>query len=104
MLLNINEYFNQTAQLIKLVTNNAPTECIEYLEVNNHLFISYYIYKEQKQENYLLILTSEGAFVNEYCLSNSSKGIGFGDFVIYKNLALFAINNQNYVVLPIESL
>ncbi len=98
------EYFDQTAQLVKLVTNEAPTECIEYLEHNNHLFISYYIYKEQKQENHLLILTSEGALKKQYCLSDSSKGIGFGDFVVYKNLVLFAVNNQNYTVLPIESL
>ena len=98
------EYFNQTAQLVKLVTNDAPTECIEYLEHNNHLFISYYIYKEQKQQNHFLVLTAQGSLVKQYCLSDSSKGIGFGDFVIYKNLVLFAVNNQNYTVLPTESL
>jgi len=98
------DYFDQTAKLVTLVTNEFPSECIEYLEHKGYLFISYYIYKDQKQENHLLILTSDGVLVKEYCLSNSSKGIGFGDFVIYKNLVLFAVNNQNYTVLPIESL
>lgn len=98
------DYFNETAELVKLVTNEVATESIEYLEYNNHLFISFYIYKEQKQENHLLILTEDGAFVKKYCLSNHTKGIGFGDFVVYKNIVLFAVNNQNYTVLPIESL
>ncbi len=98
------DYFNETAELIKLVTDNVATESIEYLEHNNYLFISYYIYNELKQENHLLILTSKGLFVKEYCLSNHTKGIGFGDFVVYKNLLLFAVDNQNYTVLPIEIL
>lgn len=98
------EFFDQTASLVKLVKNHECVDSIEYLEAGNFLFVSYYVVKDLKQENNLLILTLEGDLIKEFCLSSQSKGIGFGDFVVYKSQVLFAVDNQEFTILPFESI
>lgn len=98
------EYFEQTASLIDMVKKEKAVESIEYLECDDLILVSYYTYKQQQQENKLLILNKEGVLRQEFQLSMGSKGISFGDFVVYKDLLMFSYEGNKYQLVDLGEL
>jgi len=98
------EYFEQTASLIEMVKSEKPSEFIEYLEWEEKIILSYCTYIDQKQVNNLVVLDTEGKLLQEFNLSTGFKGISFGDYVVYKELLLFAIEGDKYQIVDLSQL
>ncbi len=98
------EYFKHTAEFIQLSTNDTPFECIEHLETEDLIISSYYCLNETAQENHLLISDLEGNLLRKFSLQDNQKGIGYGDFVVFKNNLIFVTNNRNVEILPLATL
>lgn len=98
------EYFKHTAEYIKITTNDTPFECIEHLETENLIISSYYSLNDTTQENHLIIADLEGKMLKKFQLQENQKGIGYGDFIVFKNTLIFITNNKNIKLLPLSSL
>lgn len=70
---------------------------IEYLEIEQSLLFSYYIYDSKSLQNYLLHLNEDGQIIQKVCLGHDLKGIGFQTFYTYKNYLLYIKNKSNLI-------
>lgn len=89
-------YFPLIFKFLYQIINIEAQKAVDYLEVNDKIVISYYIYKENQFHNYLLI-TNKQKQILLHDFINSSEGIGIDTFSI-KSDTLFYVKNQNQLI------
>ncbi|MCP4522228.1 MAG: DUF4905 domain-containing protein [Cytophagales bacterium] len=93
-----NSHFETLVKFLIQLQNIEPVNAIEYWESSQHIVISYYICDEEnKLENYLLILSTEGEILFQDCIAESLEGVGLDTFFIYQE-KLFFVQKKNKVV------
>ncbi len=94
-------YHKTMTEFLKEEYNILSVSNIEYLEIEQSLLISYYIYDSKSLQNYLLHLNEEGQIIQKVCLGHDLKGVGFQTFYTYKNYLLYIKNKSNLVCEPL---
>ncbi len=79
-------------QLINIEAQNG----VDYLEVNDKIIISYYIYRGNQFQNYLLVTNKEKQILLHDFIAES-EGIGIDTFSIKSSILLY-IKNQNQLI------
>lgn len=90
------EYFPLIFKFLYHLLKIEAEKAVDYLEVNDKIVISYYIYKENQFHNYLLITNKEKEILLHDFI-NSSEGIGINTFST-KSDTLFYVKNQNQLI------
>lgn len=74
--------------------NKEAVHAVDYLEVNNKILISFYIYQGSKLNNEFILLSQEGEVLYTTVLDNELSGIGYGTFFVIKNMVYFIRNKK----------
>jgi hypothetical protein len=90
------QYFPLIFKFLYQIINIEAQKAVDYLEVNDKIVISYYIYTENQFHNYLLITNKQKQILLHDFIS-SSEGIGIDTFSI-KSDTLFYVKNQNQLI------
>ena len=75
----------------------APEGTIEYLEVDEFVFISFYSRNDANLANYLIVVTIEGKFLLNEKIGEHLKGIGLDTFFIFCGYLIFVKNKSELV-------
>ncbi len=94
--LEATEYYKSIEKY--LVQNHGinPVKALDYLEFENAIIISYYLYSEgyqkynEKFDNYLLVLNKKGEQLFNEKIAINVTGIGLGIFFVIKNQLIFS--------------
>ena len=69
---------------------------IDYLEIDNKIVISYYIYSNKLFQNYLLVITHDRQILLNDLIA-TTEGIGIDTFTLQSDTLLY-VKNENYFV------
>ncbi|MEQ9298347.1 MAG: DUF4905 domain-containing protein [Cyclobacteriaceae bacterium] len=93
--------FDTVKSFITQAVNVMPEAGAEYLETDEHLFISYYINEMKMLANYLLISDLNGKVLFNKKINASAKGMGRDTFFIFERKLVFISNNNTLSVYAI---
>lgn len=86
-------HFTTIQRYLKESFQKEAVHGIDYVEFNDKILISFYLYDNRKLKNELFILNLEGQLLHHETLDEQLSGIGYGTFFIIKE-ALFYIQNK----------
>jgi len=89
-------HFEMVKSFLTRKMSVIPVACVEYLEYNSLVFVSYYV-QEDSLVNYLLVMTENGDEVLREKLDGQLKGLGLETFFILSG-CLFFVRNKCMVV------
>ena len=96
-----NSFFIKIQEYIEIIAKHKAVRMIEYLEKDDKVLISYYIYEEEKLTNYMLVADEKGALLLHEVLRAGLTGIGMDTFFVVKDQLIIVKNNnelQAYVI------
>lgn len=99
--LNEDAHFKTFKEFILQKKGYEAVHSVEYLEINNKLLISYYLYEGKQLTNCLLLLNSEGDLLYEVELDQELSGIGYGTFFVINNVVYFIKNKTTLIGIDI---
>jgi len=84
-------YFQWFAKFLKETGQKPVKEC-EYLKLGKVIFLSYYIYRHDALDNYLIAIDSDGKILEKFTLGEKLKGIGKDTFFVQQDHLIFISN------------
>ena len=84
--------FNFLYRLISIEAQKG----VDYLEIDNKIVISYYIYSNKLFQNYLLVITHDRQILLNDLIA-TTEGIGIDTFTLQSDTLLY-VKNENYFV------
>lgn len=90
-------HFKTVAQFLQERWGYQAVEGLEYLEHKALVLISYYLYTDQKLENYLLVMKDDGEVIFQDCLGTQLSGIALDTFFIYEEQLIF-VKQKNEII------
>ncbi|HEY8401417.1 MAG TPA: DUF4905 domain-containing protein [Cytophagaceae bacterium] len=93
-----NIYFQRLAEFVKIITGLEPVKAIDYLEVNNYIIISFYIYNNGKLNNELLVSDQDGQILFRELIGEELSGVGLETFFVFNNRLVFIKNKKELMI------
>lgn len=90
-------HFKTVAQFLHQTWGYQAVEGLEYLEHKALVLISYYLYTDQKLENYILVMKDDGEVIFQDCLGTQLSGIALDTFFIYEEQLIF-VKQKNEII------
>jgi hypothetical protein len=94
-------HFSKIAGFVKQITNMEPVTGMDYLEYEEQVVISFYLYAKEGLENYLLVIDEEGNIRFKECLGTHLKGIALDTFFVFGDLLIFVKEKKEIVIFKI---
>ena len=89
-------YFPTIFKFLYRLLKIDAVKAVDYLEINNKIIISYYIYSDKSFQNYLLVTNrTHEILLNDLIVE--SEGIGIDTFTVKSDILLY-VKNQNQFV------
>ncbi len=99
----IDSNFSRILLFIYKIAKVKAEKAVEYLEYNNHIFISYYLMGEDnKLTNQLLVFNGKAEIVFETILDSNLDGVGIQTFFVYQNQLIFVKYKKTLEIYTID--
>ena len=89
-------HFPTIYKFLYRLLNIDSVKAVDYLEINNKIIISYYIYRDKSFLNYLLV-TNRGREILLNDLIAETEGIGIDTFTVKSDTLLYVKNQTQFV-------
>ncbi len=89
-------HFSAIFSFLYRLLNIEAQKGIDYLEIDNKIVISYYIYSNKLFQNYLLVITHDRQILLNDLIA-TTEGIGIDTFTLQSDTLLY-VKNENYFV------
>ena len=86
-------HFNTVSNFLKEKFNISPIKGVDYIETQQVIVISYYIWKDDQLANFLLIMDQDGSIRSHELLADKLSAIGIDTFFILGS-SLFTIRQK----------
>lgn len=97
-----NSFFFTFISVICNHTVHSPSLQCEYLEINNHVVIGYYVKTDENKYNYhLLILDDKGQKINSSLAQQEMLGKTDGNIFVLDNKIIYTKNNNEIEIITI---
>jgi len=93
-----NPHFDTVKLFIKRIKNHDILKAVDYMEHDNKVYISYYIYHERKMDNFLLVVDENGCVIIDEKLGDNLNSVGLGTFFTYSN-TLITVKNKTEILI-----
>jgi Domain of unknown function (DUF4905) len=90
------EYFSTIFRFLHRLLSVDAQKNIEYLEIDNKIVISYYIYHEDLLQNWILVTNRQREILLNDVM-NESEGVGIDTFSV-ESQTLFYLKNKNQLI------
>ena len=97
-----NIYFEKLAAFIAKATSGHEAVSIDYLEKRPYMMFSYYIYEQDKLEQYLLIVTDQKELVLHEQLSVGRDGLSRSTMLLKGSTLVYLKNNNEFSSLTLS--
>ncbi len=94
-----NIYFSKISSFLRKLTGTEEPVVIDYLEANQFLVLSYYIYREKAFEQWLLVTDIYGSVLYHEKTGERLSGIGIETILFKNNKLVFLTNNNEFTSL-----
>ena len=91
------EYFGTVAEFLKMRIKSHPVKALEYLEYQDLIAISYYLYQDKTLANFLLVVNTQQEVLLHEKLQDGLEGVGMNTFFVMEDHLIY-IKNKNQIV------
>jgi hypothetical protein len=95
-------YFTKITGFVGEITGEQPVIGADYMENDEQVIISFYLYSTEGLSNYLILVDEEGKVIFRECLGSHIKGIGFDTFFVFENTLIFIKEKKELIFLNIS--
>ena len=89
-------HFNSMQQFIDSLLQTGPLHCIEYLDFKPYMMFSYYIYKQESMDQYILVVNKNREVVVQELLIAHVKATGLGTMILKEDILVYLKNKNTF--------
>ncbi len=99
---NGDPYFDQMRFFIESLVGHGALHSIEYLDLKPYMMFSYYIYEQEKMNQFILVANQNKEIIVHDLVNEGEKSVGVGTMILKANVLVYLKNKNEFSSLKLS--